>query len=63
MIEVRARRVCLLETQAGGREKGVSAEVFRGGLSFWEAGLWDKIPQTVAPRGRRAVVVSHSVKS
>ena len=60
MIEVRARRVCLLETQAGGREKGVSA---RGGLSFWEAGLWDKIPQTVAPRGRRAVVVSHSVKS
>ncbi len=42
----------------------MSAEVFqRGGLSFWEAGLWDKIPQTVAPRGRRAVVVSHSVKS
>lgn len=31
MIEVRARRVCLLETQAGGREKGVSAEVFQRG--------------------------------
>lgn len=31
MIEVRARRVCRLETQAGGREKGVSAEVFQRG--------------------------------
>lgn len=31
MIEVRARRVCLLETQAGGRGKGASAEVFQRG--------------------------------
>ncbi len=50
MIEVRARRVCLLETQAGGREKGVSAEVFQRGLSFWEAGLWDKILR-LSPQG------------
>ena len=63
MIEVRARRVCLLETQLVGGRKACLPRFFRGGLSFWEAGLWDKIPQTVAPRGRRAVVVSHSVKS